>query len=46
MHSDELYEFIGMDDVFWSSKDCKTVVNDILDVIKKHMKGLANLPIT
>ena len=34
--SHELYRFIGKNDV----------VNDILDVEKKHMKGLSNLPIT
>ena len=44
--SNELYEFIGRDDVFWYCKDGKTVVNDILDIAKKHMKGLANLPLT
>ena len=42
--SDELYEFIGRDDVFWCCKDCKTVVNDILDVKKNRMKGMAILP--
>ena len=30
--SDELYDFIGRDDIFWYYKVCKTIVNDILDV--------------
>ena len=38
--SDELYEFIGRDDVFWCCKDCKTVVNDMLDGEKNRMKGI------